>query len=532
MEEQPQKELPPEENNRYFTPPPQEPPDELIPFLLFYLGRLRVRLLFYWRKLVPPASKERRGDIQVQLRDSSEPDFDYFVLVLLSSMIATFGLLTNSAATIIGAMLVAPLMSPILGLGLASIRADTKMFRDAVLALGQGAALAIFLSALITWTNDRLPFVTWQDLPQEIISRTHPTPIDLGIALAGGLAATFALVQPQLSAALPGVAIATALMPPLCVVGVGIALGDWRVAGGAFLLFVTNAVTIAAASIALFYGLGFGPPRSERGSGIPRSLQISIISTILLLAPLGYQSYVFVQDATLNRQINEVVRAEAAKYNAELSGLTWDEIDEVLFIDITVLVSDNLRYANSVTLQDAIAAQLQETVQLKINQVFAAKLDPAVPPTITPTLTLGPSPSPTRTPVPVTPTRTETLTPTASPTLTLTSTATSTPTPAAALVANTYGSGVNLRSFPDGPSIAFIPEGAPITILYGYQIVKGWVWIEVQDEFGRVGWIPLFYTATLTPTRTPISNATSTPPPVLDGQEMTQTGTATASPTP
>jgi hypothetical protein len=295
------------------------------------------------------------------------------------------------------------------------------------------------------------------------------------------------------------------------------------------LLFITNTVTIAAASIGLFYSLGFGPPRTAGGRRIPRSLQISVISTILLLAPLGWQSYRFVQDATLNRRINDVVEAEAAKYNAQLSTLNWEETDGVLFMEITLLVNNNLRYANSVELQDAIASQLQETVQLKINQVFVAKLDPAVPPTLTPTFTLGPSPSPTLTPIPVTPSRTPTLTPTASPTATLTATPTQTGTPAAARVANTYGNGVNLRSFPDGPSIAFIPEGAPITILYGYQIVNGWVWIEVQDGFGRVGWVPLFYTATLTPTITPTSDATNTS---LPGEDATQTGTATASATP
>lgn len=160
----------------------------------------------------------------MQLRESSAPDFDYFVLVFLSCMIATFGLLIDSAATIIGAMLVAPLMSPILGIGLASIRGDTFLLRNAAVALIRGAILAIVLSAVLTRINDWLPFTTLQELPAEVMARIKPSPIDLGVALAGGLAAAFALAQPELSAALPGVAIATALMPPLCEVGVGFIL--------------------------------------------------------------------------------------------------------------------------------------------------------------------------------------------------------------------------------------------------------------------------------------------------------------------
>ena len=102
----------------------------------------------------------------------------------------------------------------------------------------------------------------------------------------------------------PSTAIATALMPPLCVIGIGIAMGDWEVAQGSLLLFLTNSVTIAASSTFLFYITGFNLGRKEGDRGIPRSLQISIVLTILLLAPLGWQSYRFVQEASFNREIN------------------------------------------------------------------------------------------------------------------------------------------------------------------------------------------------------------------------------------
>ncbi|MBI3158282.1 MAG: DUF389 domain-containing protein [Chloroflexi bacterium] len=486
--------------------PPPPPPNRLGPLLLYFLNRLRVYLKHLIRRVLPPVGIERQAEVILKLRESSAPDFDFFVLVVLSCMIATFGLLINSAATIIGAMLVAPLMSPILGLGLASIKGDTKLLRDAATALARGAALAVLISVLITWTNALLPFISLQDLPVEVLSRTRPTPFDLGVALAGGLAATFALIQPQLSAALPGVAIATALMPPLCTVGIGLALGRWDVAGGALLLFITNAVTIAASAILLFFVMGFNPPGRSAEGGLPRSLLVSLGLTGLLLLPLGYQSYRFVVEANQNRAISQVVQEEVAALGGEVTDIDWQDSGSALDVDVAILTPQNLRYADIVALQESIAARLQRPVRLRVNQILAARLDPRIPPTRTSTPTLGPSPAVTDTPRPsATFTATASCTPTA--TVTPTSTPTETPTPGLAVIWRVAGEGIFLRARPglDQARIGFLPAGSLVTVLYGYEIVDGWVWIEVQDAEGRVGWIPQYNAnpVTATPTRGP-----------------------------
>lgn len=489
---------------------PQLPntPQDLLANLAELLHKARTRSRYYWRKLVPPITRERRAEVQVQLRDSSKPDFDYFVLVTLSCAIATLGLLIDSAATIIGAMLVAPLMSPILGIGLASLRGDTKLLRDAGAALIRGALIAIIFSTIITWINSQLPFVALLELPTEVQARTQPSPIDLGVALAGGLAAAFALAQPQLSAALPGVAIATALMPPLCTVGIGIALGEWDVAGGAFLLFLTNAVTIAAASIFLFFALGFRLPRRQGEGWLPRSVVVSALLSAVLLIPLGLQSYQFVTQATRTQEINHVVGTQVAEIGAELVGNPrWVEQRGTLNMQINVRVTraDALEYEQTQQLHTAIQVALQQPVELQVNKSVVARLDPRVPPTFTPTSTQGPTATATATAVPPTPTATFTPTATATPTATPTFTPTFTATPSIALLDRPYGAGAYLREFPGGPEIAFLPRGSRITVLYGEQILDGWVWIEVLDQEGRHGWLPQFYTSliTLTPTKTP-----------------------------
>ena len=104
---------------------------------------LRLRARYWMRKVIPSVTLEQRAEVRGNMRQSAQPDFEYFVLVVLSSMIATLGLLTNSGAVIIGAMLVAPLMSPIIGLGLGSLIGDEKLLKDSVTAVLRGAVIAV-----------------------------------------------------------------------------------------------------------------------------------------------------------------------------------------------------------------------------------------------------------------------------------------------------------------------------------------------------------------------------------------------------
>jgi len=502
---------------------------------------LRKRLRLLLRNLRKPITPERRAEVQIRLREASRPEFSYYLLVVLSSVIASMGLLVNSPAIIIGAMLVAPLMSPIIGIGLASITGDERLIRDSILALFLGAALAVLIATLITWINLQLPFILLDDIPSEVMARTRPSPIDLAVALAGGSAAAFALAMPSISAALPGVAIATALMPPVCSVGVGIAMGRFEVAGGAFLLFLTNAVTIAFAATVVFFILGFVPRVESGKKRAPRSLLISGVLTVILLGSLSYLSYEFVQDANEKRLIESVIREEVDSLGqAELVEFDVNRTGETLNIDLVVRTLKPLLYEDSTALQASIADRLQMPVAVVINQVFAAALDPLVPPTHTPTFTPtytptpGPSPTPTDTPTPR-PTRTPTPVPptdTSTPTATATATATptNTPTPYMAQVFNTVLPGLYLRQSPAGPEIARIGNLSVLTVLYGSEIVDGVVWIEVMDDEGRIGWIPQVYLSTLTPTATNTSTATGTPSPT--GSTTTRTATVTRTPQP
>lgn len=516
---------------------------------------LRRQLLRTWRMLSQLIDQDRRDHVRSHLLESSKADFDFFLLVVLSSIIATQGLLANSPAVIIGAMLVAPLMSPIIGIGLSSINGDEKMLRDSATSLAQGAFFAILLSTLLTAANEQLPFVALQidSLPTEVLSRTQPSPLDLIVALAGGVAAAFALAMPNISAALPGVAIATALMPPLCTVGIGIAIGRWDVAGGAFLLFITNAITIAFAAVLVFSALGFRPIRKTDGHvHMRRSLIISGLLTAFLLIPLTVLSVNFVRAATEDRIIERIVHEQIdTRDNAELIEWSITRSSEKIQIYLTIQVLTALTYDEGLRIQDAIGDLLQREanitlpIEILINQIFAVRLDPRIPPTATPTptptetptptATFTPGPSPTATNTPTsTPTFTATPTETPTPTSTSTPTATptNTPTPSNGQIVYSVFPGPYMRQFPNGPIIAALAVGERLTVLYGTDISGGVVWVEVRDSVGRTGWIPQIYLSIYTPVPTSTPTATPRPEEPTLTPLPSPTGSLTPPPTP
>lgn len=446
-----------------------------------------------------PLTSEEKKQVLTELVPSATPGYDYFILVILSGTIATLGLMTNSPAVIIGAMLLAPLMSPIITLGLSIVIGDTVLLRRSLITLVEGVLISGGLAALITLFNSKMPFINFQQLSDEIMTRTHPSPLDLTIALAGGLAGAYALTRKNLSAALPGVAIATALMPPLCAVGIGVALGRWEVASGALLLFVTNAIAIAFASALVFFLRGFRPRLRENNHLLPRNLAISAILTFLLLVPLTYYSIQFFQNSTENRQIYDFAASEVERITgSELVDLTMYRNENVLHLTLTVRTLKSIPYEKVVVLQKALVAGLDRPISLKVNQVFAQQLDPLVPPTPTRTATstATPHPNPTNTQMP-------TATATPLPSATPLPTATNTPLPLEGKLVRINAPTLQLYQSPGGPVIGTLRVNQSILVMNQTQVYGGYVWRLVQDAEGRVGWVPDVYIQLL-PTPTPV----------------------------
>ena len=163
-------------------------------------------------------------------------------VLMLAILVASIGLNVNSTAVIIGAMLISPLMGPIMGVGHGMAVHDFALARRAMKNLAVSTLIGLLVSALY------FMLTPLSEAQSELLARTSPTIWDVLIALFGGMAGIIGVTREEKSAVIPGVAIATALMPPLCTAGYGLATGQWSYFGGAFYLYSINAVFIALAT--------------------------------------------------------------------------------------------------------------------------------------------------------------------------------------------------------------------------------------------------------------------------------------------
>ena len=199
--------------------------------------------------VVPQLPREQRVSLVERIQRSSQWDFDFILLICMSTMIAAGGLIVNSAAVVIGAMLVAPLMTPLLGTGLSITQGNLVQFRHTLYTVLKGFLLAFFIGLLVgIFAADRVT--------PEMAARGNPTTLDIVVAMVGGIAAAYASGRPNLLSALPGVAIAAALVPPIATSGIATWLGEFSLAGRAALLFFTNIVAIILGTWIAFRATG------------------------------------------------------------------------------------------------------------------------------------------------------------------------------------------------------------------------------------------------------------------------------------
>ncbi len=270
-------------------------------------------------------------------------DRKFLLLIILASMIATLGLLQSSAAVVIGAMLVSPLMGPIMGIGFGLATLESNLIRRSLVTLAAGMAVAILVAMLVIWLS---PI---RDVTPELRARTQPTLLDLGVAVVGGIAGVYAIMR-KLSGVMVGVAIATALVPPLSTVGFGLVTGRFDFALGASLLFLTNTLAIAFAATIVARLNHFGPSLTPQHT----AMQVAgIMATLGILSiPLAL---------TLNSLAGEV-RARSV-VQAELRALLGesDRVDS-----LNVRMERDALAVDGVVLVDRFAGQLDKQLAAKI----------------------------------------------------------------------------------------------------------------------------------------------------------------------
>ena len=322
------------------------------------------------------------GEISHAMHASSIPTFGYYFMLSIATAIATFGLLANSAPAIIGAMIIAPLMGPIMSLAFGLVCAEWRMIISSTLSVLTGVVLVVLFAYLCT------EIIGLRIAGSEILSRSSPTSLDLGVAMAAGAAGAFAHSRKSILNSIAGVAIAVALVPPLAVVGIGLALGykvsgegdnqltelgffagGFDIASGALVLFLTNLIGIIAVAAIVFLFNRYG-----RWKQALASLALSLVLLALILQPLNEGLYRLYVKSTALRTLTTLIAHERDLFTgrAKLNQINVNYLGDRVFVDLDMIVAnDDLSTMQERvdTFRQYLAAALNHDVEIKADVV-------------------------------------------------------------------------------------------------------------------------------------------------------------------
>jgi len=340
-----------------------------------FTNLLARRIWQFFANLLPTLVSEEQADLYQHLRAAARPNINYFVLITLSAVIATLGLLLNSPAVIIGAMLVAPLMSPIVAAALGIVTGDGRTLGNALTSTLQGVLAAIFIAIIFTLIS---PLA---HASPEVLARTQPNLLDLLVALASGMAGAYAIARKEVGEALPGVAIAAALMPPVCTIGIGIALGSAAISMGALLLFVTNLVAIIFSSAVVFLLLGVRPPQlPQRQRWLKQGLLVSIASLFILSIPLcGVLYNTAAEDQIKGRANQEIQQIVSTWEGTQLVDLNIDVTRRSVSINGTLYATGDIPTYDINALENTLGEELGREVTIDLIAIQGTAIDSPAP---------------------------------------------------------------------------------------------------------------------------------------------------------
>ena len=270
---------------------------------------------------MPSESIDYHLSVCQSIEDNSSLTIPYLVMNILATIVACYGLIADSTAVVIGAMIIAMLLGPIVGVAMGLVEGNNQLLYKAILAEVAGVATVLLVAAIIGKIHQDVP------LGKEIFSRTTPNILDLAIALAGGAAGAYATISPKLSVGLVGVAISTALVPPLSTCSILLVRGETQLATGAFLLFFANLVAIQVSSSVVLWLHGYHKiTNSDRGlSGFKRSLLRNTVSFGLLLSLVGLLGLNF-QTSLTKQHFEQNVRTEIAQSMSSFPGAVVTDV--------------------------------------------------------------------------------------------------------------------------------------------------------------------------------------------------------------
>jgi uncharacterized hydrophobic protein (TIGR00271 family) len=304
------------------------------------------------------ASDERFYDLYTDLKGDARINGIYIVLMVLSTMLATVGLYLNSASVIIGAMLLAPLMAPIVSLSMGMLRGNIELFKNSIGKIIIGILIALLSSALITL------LFPYKPVTEEMLARLNPTLLDLAVAIISGIAAACSKSFREIIQSLAGVAIAVALVPPLAVAGIGIGRMDFYFFYQAYLLFSTNLIGIIIAATFTFRILGYSAVVRRKAS-----LVVVFIFLVLISIPL-YLSYSRIAE---DRTFEQSLRKERFLVNEKYliivkASIIWRGDNRIILMD--VLAREPLNREDLNAFKKKIQANLHKKLIIRLKTFY------------------------------------------------------------------------------------------------------------------------------------------------------------------
>jgi uncharacterized hydrophobic protein (TIGR00271 family) len=293
----------------------------------------------------------------------------FATLMALSVSLAALGLIADSPAVIIGAMVVAPLMGPVLGVSAAVVMGWPKRgFLQAIIVL-VAAAGAIGMAALIS-----VPLGTFDRPPGELLARTEPNIRDLGVAMVAGTVGAYTIVRREAAEAMAGAAIAVALVPPLATVGISVEIGRLDMAVGALLLVLANVVGVMLAGAITFLFVGFVPGMTlANGAGqIMRGLRWVALAVVLMVFPLQWNGPGFLSRPPEASDVETIVEAWSAEAEGEADVIEVELVVEGGVANVDVVVASSGELASVVALADSLAEELGREVVVDLQQVSSS----------------------------------------------------------------------------------------------------------------------------------------------------------------
>lgn len=322
-------------------------------------GELKNILINNKIPLFKKASDDDFKDLLTALKDNAKFSSTYLILMILSTLLATTGLFANSAPVIIGAMILAPLMAPIISLSMGVIRTDKFLLFKSINTLIIGIFMALLFSCVYTL------FIPLEQITSEMQGRLHPNLLDLLVAVFSGIAGAYATSKDEISKSLAGVAIAVALVPPLSVTGIGLGLGNIDVIYGSFLLFITNLVGITLSAALTFIVLGFAPVMKAKKGVFYTSIIMAIVAIPLFLS--------FIKVVDRNKYFDELNSLKVLILNNEKVDLNIKTIDnkkDMILVNLEVVSSKPLSLLDYNLIKNKLEDTCNKKIVLKVSPVI------------------------------------------------------------------------------------------------------------------------------------------------------------------